>query len=567
MDFLHTLFANPLVSFVILVGLVIFIHELGHFFAGKFFGIQVEEFSIGFGPKAFSLQRGTTVYRINWLPIGGYVRFYGADPSENIPLENKHKSFLHAKLYKRMIVSFAGPFANVILSLVIISSLYWKGLPAQPPIINTIPNSAAEKSGLKSGDRVISIQGKNVRSWSDLSKYIKRSRKRSLDFRVIRHNKIQTIVVTPQVENSETIYGIKKPTKKIGVTPYFAEPILVLERNSHLYKAGLRTGDRITDVNENKTKYFFQIQDNLNENINKKARIQWERSQKKMSMNITIQRHDSKDLLSPSLLIQDFVDPQKIKDEKKSYQDDIKKSVSAFQSCGFQKGDVITNLNNKTIVTNFDLYSFSESFSDLSLHSKTQKSPMQFLLKGKKFNANSQKVSFSCTVPIALITDHLDRKKRTILFPFEFASRWRVMPQTEIQSKTPLDNMNMSLEMLWSQITLIYHGIKHLFSGDIPLTNLGGPVAIAQIAHDAASAGIITFLLTMSIISVNIGMMNLLPLPGLDGGHLMLNTIELLYGKPLPQNLQTQIQRIGILFLLFLFVFVFYNDIMRLFGK
>src|SRR5690349_13849753 len=106
------LFSNTIVAFILLISIIIFAHELGHFLAGKICGIKVEEFSIGFGPKAFSFQKGTTVYRINWLPLGGYVRFYGASIEEDPQYENEPGAFLNASVFKRAVVSFAGPFAN-----------------------------------------------------------------------------------------------------------------------------------------------------------------------------------------------------------------------------------------------------------------------------------------------------------------------------------------------------------------------------------------------------------------------------------------------------------------------
>src|SRR5258708_3717880 len=128
MNALSFIFSNTIVAFIILISIVVFVHEFGHFIAGKIFKIQVEEFSIGFGPAAYSFKKGSTLYRLNWLPLGGYVRFYGSDIEENISLQNQEKSLLHAKVYKRAIVSFAGPFANFVLSFVIMFALVWHGI-------------------------------------------------------------------------------------------------------------------------------------------------------------------------------------------------------------------------------------------------------------------------------------------------------------------------------------------------------------------------------------------------------------------------------------------------------
>lgn len=360
MSILSSFFSNTIVAFTILIGVVVFAHELGHFLAGKLFGIRVEEFSIGFGPRAFGFRKNHTEYRINWLPLGGYVRFFGADPTQELRAQEKQQSLLHASLYKRAIVSFAGPFANFVLSFFVMCLIHMHGVPDQQPIVAVLPQSVAAKSGLETGDRILAIDGKKIQGWSDLVKIISVSPNKTLSVSLEKQHQLKTILITPAMESAETIYGTKESVGRIGITPLPSTPILI-------------KSDSIVDA--------------------------------------------------------------------------------------IQKG----------------FYSFVQ------------------------------------------------------------------------------------------QSSLIYTGIKMLISGHVPLSNLGGPIAIAGVAGEAAKAGVLTFFFTLSLISVNIGMVNLLPLPALDGGTLFLCLVEAIYGKPLPLNVQLIVQRIGIVFILSLFIFVFYNDLMRLF--
>ena len=202
---------------------------------------------------------------------------------------------------------------------------------------------------------------------------------------------------------------------------------------------------------------------------------------------------------------------------------------------------------------------FSSLEQDNSL-SKIKSVPLQ--LNGPDEMGKNK--THSCLIPVTQKVDSLNKQRNIIELPFVFQSEPRIFPSVLIQSHSVTETLQMSFHYLSDQMLIIYKGLKMLFSGAIPLSNLGGPISVASIAGEAAKAGLMTFLLTLSLISVNIGMVNLMPLPALDGGNLFLYFIEAFYGKPLPKSVQIYVQRAGIVILLTLFVFVFYNDILRL---
>jgi regulator of sigma E protease len=180
--------------------------------------------------------------------------------------------------------------------------------------------------------------------------------------------------------------------------------------------------------------------------------------------------------------------------------------------------------------------------------------------------ANGALQTVSCDVPIRLRRDQLNRERAEVVFPVRFASSGMPLEQIVVRSSSwwgaPID----AVEAVGEQASTIFVGLKKLVSGSIPLANLGGPIQIARVAGSAAEGGLLIFFLTVSWMSINIGMFNLLPLPALDGGALLMQGVEGAYGRPLPPSVQHLVQRIGVMLILGLIILVFYNDILRLLG-
>ncbi|RDB35587.1 MAG: PDZ domain-containing protein [Spirobacillus cienkowskii] len=592
MDILQAVFSNTIVAFIILIGVVVFVHELGHFLAGKIFGLEIEEFSIGFGPKAFSIRKNNTDYRINWLPLGGYVRFYGSDLETNVPIEKKEKSILHAKLYKRAIVAFAGPLANFILSLCIMVGMAFYGIPENPAVVSVLPNSIAEQSGLKTGDKVIKINEKNIKNWKDFSNIVSNSPEKSLNFTIVRDDQEKSLVLTPQKQEIETPLGNKQTSGRIGVTATFTSSHLFIDKKNFLSEVGLKTGDKIVSINNIKIDFLFQFI-NAMETITK-THSQNELAKKIYARTTSITPVNIEYLTTNNVTkkIQiNFDTPNFYNWAQKIVQQKLEKSLSwqdtllsadqtignydtlqhndkrepafhAWQKCGLLSGDTIVAIEGVGKITSpFQIYNwlddapkaFSANNKNAILHSKINVISEQGFLK-----------PLSCEIPLRIGFDHLNREHVFLDFPLQFKSYMAVMPVHLSKANSIRDALQIGFNAVQQQILLTYNAIKMLFTGSIPLSNLGGPIAIASVAGDAAKGGLVVFLLTMAFISTNIGLMNLLPLPALDGGMLLLHGVEAAYGKPLPKSVQIAIQRIGVIFIIFLFIIVFYNDLLRL---
>lgn len=350
---------TTIISTVIVLGILIFVHELGHFLVAKRSGVTVLRFSLGFGPRLFGLKRGPTDYCVSLIPLGGYVKMLGEDPEEEIEEELRATSFLLQPVSKRIAIVLAGPFSNFALAIVIFAFIYaFSGIPQLTPEIGSISaGSPAEQAGLQPGDKVSTINGTAIETWDELSSLIEKLGEQPLTLEIERAGALLTVTVTPRVTEVSNIFGepIKRPV--IGIT---AAGKISLKEANPLYAA-----------------YYAVVQT-------------W-------------------------------------------------------------------HLSKLFIVT-----------------------------------------------------------------------------------------------------------IGKLLEGVVSLKTLGGPILIAQMAGQQANEGMLNLIHFIALISVNLAVLNLLPIPVLDGGHVVFFAIEGLLGRPLGPKKVEWAQRAGMILLLLLMVFVFYNDIMRL---
>ena len=206
---------NSIISFAIVLGLLIFVHEFGHFIWAKFFGVKVLKFSLGFGPKLIGKQYGETEYLVSAFPLGGYVKMFGESPGEiaedELSPDELKRSFATRPVWQRFIIVAGGPIFNLLFAMVLfVFIVLMAGLP-QPVDTTTIggvgQDSAAAESGLQEGDTIIAIDGQETRLWQDVSQLIRDSGGREIVITVIRGDETQDIAVTPRMEATKNIFG------------------------------------------------------------------------------------------------------------------------------------------------------------------------------------------------------------------------------------------------------------------------------------------------------------------------------------------------------------------------
>jgi regulator of sigma E protease len=209
-----------IVSMIILLGVLIFAHEFGHFIMAKKSGVGVLKFSLGFGPRIFGRKIGETEYLLSAIPLGGYVKLLGESDVEGLSEEEQRRSFSKQPILKRIMIVAAGPAFNFLLAIVIFTVVYMVGIPTLTSDIGTVQeNSAAFEAGLKPGDTIISIDGEAISRWNRLAEAISASAGRPLKISFNRNGTEQDLMVTPKLQKSKNIFGEEVDAYKLGIAP------------------------------------------------------------------------------------------------------------------------------------------------------------------------------------------------------------------------------------------------------------------------------------------------------------------------------------------------------------
>jgi regulator of sigma E protease len=353
-------FAYSVVAAIIGLGVLIVFHEFGHFLVAKLSGVGVITFSVGFGPKLWVRKKGETEYALSAFPLGGYVKMVGEDPDQEVQPGDREKSFAHKSLLKRIAIVVAGPGFNLLLAVLLLMVVYtFYGVPVMSTQVSGVEKgSPAEKAGIVKGDRIISLDGKTVEQWEELSGGIKASAGKPLELQIRRGSETVNVTVQPTQKEGKNIFGERKDDWMIGI------------------------GSQVSLEKGN-----------------------------------------------PGLAI-----------------------VRAF----YQTYD-------------------------------------------------------------------------------------------------------------YSKLTLL--AFYKMIVGDVSPRNIGGPILIAQMAGQQAQEGLGSFLAFLAVLSINLGVLNLLPVPVLDGGHLLFFLVEAVIRKPVAVRYREMAQQVGICLLALLMVYAFYNDIVRFFEK
>lgn len=223
-------FFFTVLAFLLIIGPLIFIHELGHYFAGRWFGVKAETFSIGFGRELFgwSDKRGTR-WKVGWMPLGGYVRFKGdmnpaSTPSDewlSLPAEERAETFQAKALWQRFIIVAAGPVTNFLFAIVVYIALFGTyGQPRTPPVIAVIERgSAAEAAGLRPGDRIQAIDGRGIDRFEDIASYVSIRPGEAMVIDFERAGTVRELEITPRALELEDRFGNRARIGRLGVGP------------------------------------------------------------------------------------------------------------------------------------------------------------------------------------------------------------------------------------------------------------------------------------------------------------------------------------------------------------
>jgi regulator of sigma E protease len=426
---------TTILAFLFVLGVLIFVHELGHYMMAKRLGVKVLTFSLGFGPKILKFRRGETEYCISVIPLGGYVKMAGENPDD--PRSGSSEEFLSKSKWERFQILIMGPAMNIALAVVVMALVLMQGaeVPAyqdQPPVVGAVlPGSPAEGVGIQRGDRILTVAGDAVDTWDSFFMGIGTRADRDVAVTLLRDGETRAVTVRP---TPQTRFDIGD----IGVLPD-VNPSIARVWDEPAQKAGLQVGDVVIAVNGERVIIGRQLSEAISRNVGHEVELTIRRNGQEQRVKVTPLKRGDRGLIGI----------------------DIKEATKSFQP-------------------------------------------------------------------------------------------------------TPLEAIGLSVTRNIEFGKLIFKTLGGLFIGETSPRQLMGPVAIAQLSGEAAAANWIALFTLMASISLNLGLLNLLPIPVLDGGHIFIMALEGIARRDFSMAVKEKMFLAGFVLLMMLMVTVIYNDLTRI---
>lgn len=449
---------STLFGFLLILTVIVFIHEMGHFLVARWCGVTVKTFSIGFGRELWGrTDRYGTHWRIAAIPLGGYVKFIddanaasagSADALKDMSQAERTGAFQLKPIWQRAAVVAAGPLANFLLAIVVYSALNTTyGVRLPPPVIDgVVVGKPAAVAGIKQGDRVLSIGGTDVETFDDITNFVSLNGGRELDMVIDRNGAKLLISLIPDVVNIENDLDLPMKIGDIGVRRHQAARVGAISPGMPAEGAGLKLGDLIVAVDGQAVNGFESLGEKIGVSAGKEVRLSIERDRAPIEIAVTPVPRPAPD------------GPGKTKD----------------------------------------------------------------------------------------------------------VGRIGIAPEPlQPQDVGLVKSVQLGTVETWSNITQTLKGLGEIFAGRQSADQIGGPILMAEVTGKAMDSGVEYVLRLLAYFSVSIGLLNLFPIPVLDGGHLVFYAIEAVRRRPLPPAVQDMAFRVGFAVLLTLIVFANYNDIAR----
>jgi regulator of sigma E protease len=436
---------TTVIAGILMLGVLVFVHELGHFVVAKLCGVKVLKFSLGFGPRLASRRHGETEYQVCAIPLGGYVQMLGEGSGEQgetgeLSEAERQRSFAEKPVSRRLAIVCAGPLMNLLLPLLILPITFLVGvqLPTyleQPACVGyVVPESDAAAAGFQAGDCVRAVNDVEVDSWNKTNKNFIAQAGDPLVFQVERAGRAVQLQLAADNNSLEGLQAL-------GLLPAQAARIGALAPEMPAARSGLRAGDLILQIGNQSISSWYDLRGAIQESGQQPVTLLIERDGERLQVELT---------------------PEKRQEE----------------------GDYLLGI-----------------------------APLQ--------------------------------KTETVRYGL-------------------VDSIREGASRTWELIELTLVFIQKLFTGGVSAKNIGGPITVVQIAGQAAQTDLAAILSVLAFISIQLGILNLLPIPILDGGHILFYSFELITRRPLSLRVRETAQQVGMAMLLMLMLLAFYNDILRL---
>jgi regulator of sigma E protease len=537
--------------FVILISSLIFVHELGHFSFAKAFGVKVLTFSLGFGPKILRLRGRETEYCISLVPLGGYVKMLEESKTDIVLPEDRKRTFESLPLYKRIIVVLAGPVMNLVFPVLLYFSVFATDGPFLPPTVGVVLPGHPAAGKLKPGDRIMSINGEDVGTFDEVKRIIAKNPGKQLKLKVFRDQKHIDIEVTPEETIEKRELDIVERVGTLGIQPSAPAPVIgVPNSESPAYRAGLRTFDVITYVAGQPVRRFMDLEATLAGNRGETVPVTYLRP-----VPLTDALGGLADMavyeagvvaLTPDPSGTDLSSASGI--ETADLYVAVVPEDSYLFKAGLRAGDKVLRLDDEPLPA-------WSAFRERLLAAPDRGHSIDYL----SARAGREK---SGTFQMRR-EDIVDEHGQAFALYILHVKNWvPLAPEDRVDHPQPF---RYALEKAWQETVdvtrFVLVGIVRVVQGRVSLKTLSGPITIYEIAGEEGRKGADYFVWVMALISINLGLLNLLPIPVLDGGHLMFFAIEGIIRRPLPLRVREVAHIVGMAILFGLMALAFKNDV------
>ena len=531
---------------IVSLGFLIFIHELGHFYAAKRCGIKVNTFSIGFGPKIVGIQRGETEYKISWLPFGGYVQMEGENPSEQTGAPGE---FASAPLRSRAFVVAAGPAVNLLFGVLLYGAVFATGLdrgaanlisrltdrPIGEPervqmgwIDDDGPGAAG---GIMPGDILVSINGDLIHHWPTLENLIQINPDKALEFVVERDAERQTLTVKPDA----IPWGDRGDIGQIRVIQMSETVVKEVPESSIAAQVGIQVGDLILNTNgknlHNVPYFGYEVWDRSpNWLIEKYKALYKQINENREALTLGIRRGNE------TLTLEMPIEWQVIASVRED---------SVAEAAGIRNEDLLVSINGEPIdptTLYTQLNTMTKQPIEIGLMRDDEPKTVTLSSETESSETDTETVMFGL-------------KWQTTLSGMQLATKMPPLPEYNI-----FTGFGKGVEATWLTFTAIGKTLQRLIAGEVPAKFLSGPVGITHMTGKFSHLGLNSFIFFVGFISINLGIVNLLPIPIADGGHLLFFAVEKIRGKPMPLRAQEIVQQVTIVLLIGFFLYVTWFD-------
>lgn len=570
---------DTLVAVIPMLGILIVVHELGHFLVAKACGVRVLKFSIGFGaPIGFGKfrtrwEKNGTEYVIGWIPLGGFVRMLGEpmpgdeEFMEPVPEDARDDEFLERKpVWQKLAVVFAGPAMNLFLPVVCLIGILWNGVDRFDAVVGMVESgSPAAISGLRPGDRILSVDGASVSFFEEVIEPVSdREPGGRVLLGVDREGERFDVEVSVAAQMIRNAYGTFEEVGWIGIGNERLEARLGLpDRESAAWQAGLRSGDRVVSVGGVEVEGWEAFREAHAEAATSRrgagdTTVVWQVARDAESANtgavesaIDEELIETFEVVLParSNLASIGVVPATI----------LVAEVSADRpasNAGLRRGDLVLAVDGAAV----------GSFR--SFVSRVQTSAGRELVLTYARDGLTQTTRLAAREEVVAGRYDIEGMEERIyqigLAPWRTWLGGATVPQ---QIRNPVESIPQAFVMTWNMTGRYLEGLSRVFTGDVGADKLSGPIGIARIARKSLDRGFEEYLWMMMLISINLGILNLLPIPILDGGQALIYSIEGIKRSPLSMRSREVASSFGFAVLMLLMGRAFWNDLTPFWAK